>query len=723
MRCWIIFALALPLAGATVEECQKDAHYGRRAEAKACYNQLVANGNPSIRAEGYWGLKKYDDANKEFRSAVAQSPKVAEIRVRWGRLLLERFNKEDAMGLFNEALEIDPKSANAMLGMAEVAADDFERKAEELARKALELDPKLVEAQELLASMALEDNNPEKAAAEADKALKLDPESLDAMAIHQTIDWLEEKKTTNWMDRVLKINPNYGEAYALAGHFFVINRRYAEGIAYYRKALELDPEHQAARAQLGVNLMRLGEEKEAREQLEKVYNEGYKNAMTANTLTLLDSYKNFSTFKTDNTILRLHKKEADLLHPYFESELKRAIATYDKKYKMKLARPVQVEVYPDHEDFAVRTLGMPGLGALGVSFGYVVAMDSPSGRKPGTFHWASTMWHELSHVYVLEATNFRVPRWFTEGLAVYEETAASPDWGDRLDPQTIMAIKQKKLLPIAELDRGFVHPSYPNQVIVSYFQAGRICNFIAAKWSYDKLLDMMHSFAKSTSTADVVRQQLGMEPAEFDKQFMAWLDDSTKTLVDGFDDWRKRFKQLTADWSAGKLDEVIKEGDAIRDMYPEYVETGSAYELLADAYEKRGDEVKARAELEAYSKIGGRDSGLLKKLSGMQQKAGQLPQAAATLERLNYIYPQDEELHRKLGDLYMTLNKPAGAVKEYQAVVAMKPIDQATARYNLARALRSANRIEEAKDQILQSLEAAPGYKPAQHLLLEMSHQ
>jgi len=221
----------------------------------------------------------------------------------------------------------------------------------------------------------------------------------------------------------------------------------------------------------------------------------------------------------------------------------------------------------------------------------------------------------------------------------------------------------------------------------------------------------------------VVRQQLGMEPAEFDKQFMAWLDDSTKTLVDGFDDWRKRFKQLTADWSAGKLDEVIKEGDAIRDMYPEYVETGSAYELLADAYEKRGDEVKARAELEAYSKIGGRDSGLLKKLSGMQQKAGQLPQAAATLERLNYIYPQDEELHRKLGDLYMTLNKPAGAVKEYQAVVAMKPIDQATARYNLARALRSANRIEEAKDQILQSLEAAPGYKPAQHLLLEMSHQ
>ncbi len=64
--------------------------------------------------------------------------------------------------------------------------------------------------------------------------------------------------------------------------------------------------------------------------------------------------------------------------------MKRAIATYEKKYQFKLKRPVQVEVYPDHEDFAVRTLGMPGLGALGVTFGYAIAMDSPSGRPPGS---------------------------------------------------------------------------------------------------------------------------------------------------------------------------------------------------------------------------------------------------------------------------------------------------------------------------------------------------
>ena len=112
----------------------------------------------------------------------------------------------------------------------------------------------------------------------------------------------------------------------------------------------------------------------------------------------LDSYKNFVTFKDHDTILKLQKKEADLLYPYVEAEMKRSIADYEKKYKMKLPGPVQVEVYPDHEDFAVRTLGMPGLGALGVTFGEVVAMDSPSARKPGDFNWASTLRHEMSHV-------------------------------------------------------------------------------------------------------------------------------------------------------------------------------------------------------------------------------------------------------------------------------------------------------------------------------------
>ncbi|MBZ5609406.1 MAG: tetratricopeptide repeat protein [Acidobacteriia bacterium] len=717
----VALAAGVAVNAQSLDQCRTQRHHGQLAQARACYARLVASSDPYLHAEGLWGTEQYKEANDAFRALVKDHPKSAEYRVRWGRLFLERFVPTEAGGLFQEAIAIDKNDAQAYLGMALVAAQDFGSKAVEFAEKAAELDPKLAEARELLAYLALEDNDEDRAAKEADKAIAISPEALDGMAIHATIDWLHDKTTTPWIDRILKINPVYGEAYSTAGHFFVINRRYPEGIRAYRKALELNPELWEARAQLGINLMRLGEEGEARAQLEQCYNAKYTSNETVNSLRLLDSYKNYKIFETDNTILKLHSKEAELLRPYFESELKRALATYEKKYQMKLKGPVQVEVYPDHEDFAVRTMGMPGLGALGVTFGSVVAMDSPSGRPPGSFHWASTMWHELSHVFVLQATGSRVPRWFTEGLAVYEETAAAPDWGDRLDPEAINAIKNKKLLPIAQLDRGFIRPTYPSQVIVSYFQGGKICSYIAEKWGYSKLLEMIQSFAKLESTPDVIRKDLGLEPEEFDKQFFAWLDAQTKTTVEHFDDWRKQVKTLVEEERAKKYDEAIHIGGVIEGFYTDYVEPGSVYEVMSDAYLAKGDKASARKELEKWNQVGGRSPLLIERLAKLQEEGGDPKKAAATLDRLNYIYPEDQELHQRLGDLWLAQNNVAGAIREFQAVVALKPLDQAAAHFKLAEAYRMANRMNEARDQVFLSLEAAPGYKPAQKLLLEIS--
>ena len=72
----------------------------------------------------------------------------------------------------------------------------------------------------------------------------------------------------------------------------------------------------------------------------------------------------------------------------------------------------------------------------------------------------------------------------------------------------IGAIKNKKLLPVADLDRGFIHPKYPAQVIVSYFQAGRICDYINKNWGYDKLLAMMHDYAGGATTPEVIEKEL-----------------------------------------------------------------------------------------------------------------------------------------------------------------------------------------------------------------------
>ena len=665
-------------------------------------------------AEAFWKARRYQDANNEFRALVARYPKNPDYRVRWGRMYLEHWQPNIASDLFKEALEIKADHAGALLGLALVAAENFEGQGEALARKALEADPKLLEAQELLARIALEDNNNRKATEEAKKALAIDPASVEGKAILATIDLLADKKDTSW-------DPHSARGYETIGHFFVLNRRYEEGIQYYRKALELDPQLYTARSELGINLMRLGQDVEAFKQLETCYNAGFQDYATVNSLKLIDSYKNFVEFKTPRTILKVQKKEAELLRLYFEPEMERILTTYERKYKIKLDRPVQVEVYPDHEDFAVRTLGVPGLGALGVTFGYVLAMDSPSGRPPGQFHWASTLWHEMSHVFTLTGTGSRVPRWFTEGLAVHEETAVNPEWGDRISPMVLKAIKDKKLLPVTELDRGFVHPTEAAQVIVSYFQGGRICDYINEKWGWDTLLGMLHDFGAGEETAAVIRKELKIEPEEFDKRFFAFVEADTKKQVDHYEQYSGGMKLISELAKSKAYDAIIKEGEKIQDWYPDYVEDNNLYEILAKAYLETNNKPAAMAELERYVKIGGRNPETIKKLAKMLVEAGRKKDAADVLARLNYIYPLDNEAHQLLGSFWLEQGNASGAMREFRAVVAHNPIDPAEAHYDLARALNSNHQPDQAKDELFTALEAAPGYRPAQRLLLELT--
>ena len=716
-------------AAPTVTSCTSLRLHGRTAEAAQCFTALSTSPNSYFRAEGFWGLENYDAANEAFRLAAQQTDgatasEQAHIRVRWGLLLHERFNNKDADDLFAEALKLDPSSAEAYLGLATVSADGFDSKAAEYTAKALALDPKLASAHEFAANLALENANTEGALAEADKALTLSNEALEALAIHAAVDVLADKPPGPWFMKISAVNPRYGEGYALVGYHLILNRRYDDGVAYYRKAVELEPDLWPAHSQLGINLMRLGEVDEPLRQLELSYNHGQKDAATVNSLRLLDSYKNFDTFQTTEAgvkiNLKLSKNEAELLRPYLQSELQQILTTYEKKYKMTLPGPVQVEVYPDHEDFAVRTLGMPGLGALGVTFDEVVAMDSPSGRKPGDFNWGSTLWHEMDHVFVLAATNHRVPRWFAEGLAVHEEGQANPEWANRATPEVLLAIRDKKLLPVSDIDRGFLFPEYPSQVLVSYFEAGTMCDFIQERWDADKLVAMVHSFAELKFTPEVIQSNLQITPAQFDKEYMTWLDRKYGQTVRNFNDWRKNLKQLIASSTSGQNDAVLAQAPNVIELYPEYIGDANAYEMLSQAQLAKGDKSGAITTITRYKKMGGMSPATLEKLASLQQETGDTKSAAATLEAVNYIYPEAESLHRQLGALWLAQGNYPGAEREYGAVLAMHPLDQASAEFDLAQAYWAAGDKTKAEDSVLLALETAPGFRPAQKLLLEI---
>jgi tetratricopeptide (TPR) repeat protein len=720
----LLILTAAVLAADPADECSAKQHHGHLEAAKACYSKLAGSADPALRGEGFLGLHDYEQANEAFRDADKAHPDSAVIKTAWGRVYAEHAQPGDAAKLFQEAIESDKNYAPAYLELARVLAGGFDKNAIEMAQHALQLDPKLAAAHELLASMALEDGDPKLAADEAHRALAISQESLDGMAVLASIDWLDGKTQSEWMDRILAIDPVYGEAYATGAHFFVINRRYEEGVQFYRKALALNGELWDARSQLGINLMRIGREEEGRSELERCFNAHFRDAQTVNALRFLDTLPQYETFTSSDAKLVLNKKEASLLQPYIEPELQRAIATYERKYKMKLPDDVQLEVFPNHEDFIVRTLGLPGQGGLlGVTFGNVVAMDSPSARPPGEFNWASTMWHELSHVYVLSATHHLVPRWFTEGEAVHEEGVASPAWGNRLTPEIVVALQAKKLLPVLQLDRGFVRPEYETQVLVSYYQAGKILDFISEKWGDDAILGMIHSYAARKDTASAIEDNLHVKPEEFDRQFDAWLYGKTSDTVAHLDDFRVGLRKAQQDLSNGKRQDAIQEGRQALAHFPDYSGAGGTYQLLAKAYIEGGDKTNAARELEKYRDVGGTSVETLKELAGLEQDLKDAKGAERTLQELNYIYPEDPDVHRKLGGLLLASGSADAAVREYRAVLSLGPDDAAESHYNLARALSAANKTEQAKDEVLLTLEAAPNFKPAQKLLLELNCQ
>ena len=68
----------------------------------------------------------------------------------------------------------------------------------------------------------------------------------------------------------------------------------------------------------------------------------------------------------------------------------------------------------------------------------------------------------------------------------------------------------------------------------------------------------------------------------------------------------------------------------------------------------------------------------------------------------------------------MQLNQPDAAAREFRAVLALGPVDEAAAHTDLAESYLKEGKRAEAKKQTLAALEIAPTYERAQGLLLKL---
>ncbi|WP_129781229.1 tetratricopeptide repeat protein [Peristeroidobacter soli] len=721
-----------PRRAVELRSCDEHRYRGRTEQARTCYTKLLESQTPIVEAEAAWALGDIQRANQIFRDAVQSNERAVQPRVRWARLFLQTHQYSDAADLFNEALKVFPNDVHAKLGLASVYAERFEGQARPLVEDALKQDSDLVEGHLLTASMDLEEGQLDDAEKALDRAMRVvNKDKLPPLEVYTLRASLEMSRGGNpdqWIKRILDYNPRYGAVYQQLAHFEIMRRRYKEATVLLRRAVEVQPDLWAAHAELGSNLLRLGIVDEARTHLQAAYSGDPYSPTTVNSLRLLDRIDEFSISEDPVVIgpdtyqvrLRLHKKESEILRPYVLDLTGRSIQSFTQRYGFKPRETVTVELYPDHDDFAVRVAALPGIGLLGVTFGYVVAMDSPSSRSTSEFHWGSTLWHEMAHVFTLELTDHYVPRWLSEGISVFEEWRTGPTPGVVVPPEAIAALEKKQFLPVADLDSGFIRPSYPGQVQVSYMQSGLVCLFIEQRWGFEQLGALLRQFDGKRTTAQAIEATFKIAPAAFDKEFDAFVRNRFQTVLANFEDWQKQ------QGAAGQAIQKQRWADAIEParravaLYPEHVGGDSPHLMLAKALDKLNRRPEAIAALEAYHRAGGWDPLALRELSRWLDEAGRAQEATDLMVSLNYSDPLNADVHSQLGERLLTAGRAEEALREFQALLALNTLDEAPAHYGMARALREMGDKAGSRRHLLDALATAPHFKPAQALLLKM---
>lgn len=724
-----MFGVLLLSAAAVLDDCRWLELRGD-AGAPACYRELAdAAADPRQRAAALHRLGDVNGANAAYRDAVARQPDDADLRAGWGALFLDVHQEADAETLFQEALALDPDNVDALLGLASLSMGRFDAAVEAYLQRVRIRAPQEPGVGLLEARLALEAGELQAGRRILQRLLRRLPEDpatagaapealaarLDAFALLAAADALQDVGDSPWTSRALALNPRFGDAHAVPARLLVINRRYLEAVARYRQAVAVAPTDWAAHAQLGINLLRVNRPADARRHLSTAYQGDPYNALTVNSLRLLDLLDDFANITRDGVLLRAPSSQAPLLLPTVLELSRRARAQMSERYGYRPAGDVVVELYEHHDDFAVRTVGLPGIGILGATFGDVLVMDGPAAKSiVEGFDWASALWHELAHVYTLGATDNRVSRWLSEGISVMEEWRHGPTPREAVPLHFIEALADDRLLPVDQLDDGFLRPDYPQQVAVSYVQAGLICALIADRHP-GGLGRMLGVYRQGGDTVAAIRDGLGVAPAELDRALRARLDARFGTLLGELDAYRADLEAAHAaleqeDWATAE-----RAGARAVDRYPAFVDAGSGYVPLARAQAALDLQTALHSTLQSYFERGGRDPWALERLA--DSAAGSATGLAA-LEALARTTPLDGAVRVRLGDRLVEAGHAERALQAYRAAIALEPHDLAPLYLRLARTYYGLGRPDEARQPLLQALEIAPRYGPALDLLL-----
>ena len=424
-------------------------------------------------------------------------------------------------------------------------------------------------------------------------------------------------------------------------------------------------------------LSRQGDFDEAKKALEKGFAGDSYNRMAKNLLTLFDDYEHFVPRTSKNFRMLFHKSEEAVMSRYNAPLLEEAWVKLTEKYGFEPVSPVNYEMFHRHDDFAVRTLGFPGLGASGACFGPLITMASPHAMPFAGHNWASTAWHEFAHVVTVQLSKGRVPRWFTEGLSVYEERCGRQHWQRPMHRLLIGRLKAGGLTPIKDLNAQFTR----GNVLLAYFHASWVVDYVVERGGFGKIVEMLKAYGRDLDDAGVIKEVFSEDLDAFDKGFKEWLakrfdykmspiwsEEERRALRIELEKDPKNpallVKYARACLQNGKIaDAEINAGQAL-DLAPDDYEAPS---ILGELMLMKGRPEAAKKYFEQALARGGKDYNVLLRLAAFAEKEGEIQKSAELYEAARDAFPdytdQGDTPYLKLRVIYGRLGRHEDSLK------------------------------------------------------------
>ena len=682
----------------------------------------------------------------KLRSRTSREPWLAI-----GNLALSKSDDSLAADNFKAALEQFPDDPDFTSGLARAIASTDRQAAAVGIEAALKVNPNHIPSILFMVDGLVDAEQYDAASELLDRVHAIDSLEPEAFAYRAVIAHLTNdlRGEVIFRDKALArwaTNPRIDH---LIGRKLSQHYRFREGAAYQRKALALKADFAPAQRQLADDLLRLGEETEGWKVAHAAYDTDSYNVATYNLLELHDELVKFTTLQDDAFTLRMETDESKLYGAEVLALLHKAKQTLGSKYGLELKDRITVEVFPNEDDFAVRTFGMPAVsGYLGVCFGRVITANSPASRRDNPSNWEAVLWHEFCHVITLELTQNKIPRWLSEGISVYEELQANPSWGQRMDPRYREHILNDGLTPLSELSSAFMWPESGWHLQFAYFESCMAVDFLVQNFGMEALREVLGDL-KLGLPVNVALDRRCDALSELETRFEAFAKKQAESFAPEVDWEQPDLEQLFAQgegaleaWvkehpknfvglmalaqrqlAAKKLDEAAQTLEQLITIYPTYIGGDNSYERLASVYQKLERAAEERKVLQQFVATNDDAVSANLRLVELQTAAADWPALEQTAARLFAIDPLLNEPYFIRATVAEKRDQPAAASQALSRLLLLDPDDPADIHFRLAKSLHAQGNMKDAKRQTLMALEEAPRYRDAHKLLLKLVRQ